>query len=70
MKVGIMQPGSIFYENLSVIDVMMFNSVKEIQNMLNNYRLLNEFCAGELAAVYIIVFCLRSFCLQRRRHYE
>lgn len=35
------QKNSEFISNLSIIDVMMFNSRKEIKDMLNNYRLKN-----------------------------
>ena len=36
------QYGGIFVPNLSIIDVMMFNSIPEIQNMLNRYTLIKS----------------------------
>ena len=42
---GITYPqfGGEFVSNLSIIDVMMFNSVSEIQNMLNRYTLIKSY---------------------------
>ena len=36
------QFGDEFHENLSILDVMMFNGKEEIKEMLFNYRLMNE----------------------------
>lgn len=41
-KIRYTQFGNEFYENLSIIDVMMFNSQEEIKKMLNNYILITK----------------------------
>lgn len=41
-KISYKQFGSDVYENLSIIDVMMFNSRDEIKDLLNRYTLITE----------------------------
>lgn len=59
IKLNFLKTGSIIYKqfknkfvpNLSIIDVMMFNSLSEIHKMLNNYELIQHTIRSDMKSV-------------------